>query len=168
MSLMRRITSSKEATGKIKSSFELILRTDSDRRPQLSEVSVQTLVSEVMRKERSPSSVVTIKRRRGNKGMSVSSQSQRTAGMNLNNQLPAPLTPGNGFNEEMDWEIARKRNKRKQRKDEKKNAGRTKAKPDAILIRKKDPNFTFASVLKLMKDKEMKWTRSKPPKMLIK
>ena len=37
--------------------------------------------------------------------------------------------------------------------DEKKNAGRTKAKPDAILIRKKDPNATFASVLKLIKDK---------------
>ena len=73
--------------------------------------------------------------------------------MNLNNQLPAPLTPGNGFNEEMDWEIARKRNKRKQRKDEKKNTGRTKAKPDVILIRKKDSNVTFASVLKLMKDK---------------
>ena len=53
----------------------------------------------------------------------------------------------------MDWEIARKRNKRKQRKHEKKNAGRTKAKPNAILIRKKDPNVTFASVLKLMNDK---------------
>ena len=33
---MRRITSSKEATGKIKSSFELILLTVSDRRPQCS------------------------------------------------------------------------------------------------------------------------------------
>ena len=53
----------------------------------------------------------------------------------------------------MDREIARKRNKRKPRKDEKKNAGRTKAKPDAILIRKKDPNVTFASVLKLLKGK---------------
>ena len=73
--------------------------------------------------------------------------------MKLNNQLPAPLTPENGFNEVMDWEIVRKRNKRKQHKNEKKNAGRTKAKPDAILIRKKDPNVTFASVLKLMKDK---------------
>ena len=40
MSLMRRITSSKKATGKIKSSFELILLTDSDRRLQCSEVSV--------------------------------------------------------------------------------------------------------------------------------
>ena len=58
MSLMRRITSSKGATGKIKSSFELILLTDSDRRPQCSEVSVQTTVPEVKRKERSPSSVV--------------------------------------------------------------------------------------------------------------
>ena len=73
--------------------------------------------------------------------------------MNLNNQLPATLTPGNGFNGEMDWEIVRKRKKGKQRKDEKKNAGRTKAKPDAILIRKKDPNVTSASVLKLMKDR---------------
>ena len=53
----------------------------------------------------------------------------------------------------MDWEVAIKINRRKQRKDEKKNAGRTKAKPDAILIRKKDPNATFASVFKLMKDK---------------
>ena len=73
--------------------------------------------------------------------------------MNINNQLPEPLTPGNGFNGEMDWEIDRKRNKRKQCKGEKKNAGRTKAKPDAMMIRKKDPNVTFASVLKLMKDK---------------
>ena len=64
MSLMRRTTSSKEATGKIKSSFELILRSDSDRRSQCSEVSVQTSVSEVRRKERSLSSVVIIKRRR--------------------------------------------------------------------------------------------------------
>ena len=53
----------------------------------------------------------------------------------------------------MDWALTTKRNRRKQRKDEKKNAGRTKAKPDAILIRKKDPNSTFASVLKMMKDK---------------
>ena len=53
----------------------------------------------------------------------------------------------------MDWEVTTKSNKRKQRKDEKKNAGRTKAKPDAILIRKKYPNTTFASVLKLIKDK---------------
>ena len=73
--------------------------------------------------------------------------------MNLNNQLPVLLTPGNGSNEEMDWEVAIKRNRRKQRKDERKNTGRTKAKPAAILIRKKDPNSTFASVLKLMKDK---------------
>ena len=75
MSLMRRITNSKEATGKIKSSFELIQRTDSDRYPQCSEVAVQTSVSEVKRKERSPSSLVTIKTRRGNKEMSVPSQS---------------------------------------------------------------------------------------------
>ena len=47
----------------------------------------------------------------------------------------------------------RKRNRRKQRKDEKKIAGRTKAKPDAILIRKKDLNVTFASLLKLMQEK---------------
>ena len=73
--------------------------------------------------------------------------------MNVNNQLLAPLTPGNDFNEEMDWEVATKRNRRKQRKVEKKKAGRTKAKPDGILIRKKDPNATFASVLKLMKYK---------------
>ena len=73
--------------------------------------------------------------------------------MNVNNQLPAPLTPGNSSNEKMDWEAATKRNRRKQRKDEKKNAGKTKAKPDAILIRKKDPNATFDSVLKLMKNK---------------
>ena len=53
----------------------------------------------------------------------------------------------------MDWEVATKRNRRKQRKNEKKNAGRTKTKPDAILIRKKNPNATFASVLKLIKDK---------------
>ena len=53
----------------------------------------------------------------------------------------------------MNWEIARKRNKREQRKDEKKNAERTKAKPDAILVRKKNTNVTFASVIKLMKDK---------------
>ena len=113
MSSMRRITSSKEATGKIKSSFELILLTHSDRHPQCSEVSVQTTVPEVKRKERSPSSVVTIKRRRGNKETTVSSQSQRTVGRNLNNQLPAPLTPGNGPNEELDLEIAT--NRRKQR-----------------------------------------------------
>ena len=81
------------------------------------------------------------------------SQSERTVGINLNNQLPAPLTPGNGSNKEIDWEVATKRNRRKQRKDEKKNAGRTKAKPDAILIRKKVPNAIFASDLKLMKDK---------------
>ena len=68
-------------------------------------------------------------------------------------RVPALLTPGNVLNEEMDWEVATKRNRRKQGKDEKKNAGRTKAKPDAILIRKKDPNATLASVLKLMKDK---------------
>ena len=49
--------------------------------------------------------------------------------------------------------VATKRNRRKQRKYEKKNAGRTLAKPDVIPIRKKDPNATFASVLKLMKDK---------------
>ena len=67
--------------------------------------------------------------------------------------MPALLTPGNVPNEEMDWEFAIKRNRRKQHKDEKKNAGRTKAKPDAILIRKEDPNATFASVLILMKDK---------------
>ena len=73
--------------------------------------------------------------------------------MNVNNQLPTALTPENGSDEEMDWEVATKRNPRKQRKDEKKNAGRTKAKPDAILIRKKDPNATFASVLNLIKDK---------------
>ena len=73
--------------------------------------------------------------------------------MNLNNQLHAPLTPGNGSNEEMVWEVATKRKRRKQRKDEKKNAGRTEAEPDAILIRKKDPNANFASVLKLMKHK---------------
>ena len=87
------------------------------------------------------------------KQRNVPYQSHRTVGINLNNQLPAPLTPGNGSNEEMDWEVATKRNRRKQCKDEKMNAGRTKAKPDAILIRKKDPNATFASVLKLMKDK---------------
>ena len=113
---MRRITSSKEATGKIKSSFELILLTNSDRRPQCSEVSVQTTVPEVKRKERSPSSVVTIKRRRGNKGTTVPFQSQKTVEMNLNHQLPAPLTPGNGSNEERDWEVATMRNIRKQRK----------------------------------------------------
>ena len=73
--------------------------------------------------------------------------------MNLNNQLPTPLTPENGSNEEMDWKVATKRNRSKQRKDEKKNIGRTKSKPDAILIRKKDANAIFASVLKLMKDK---------------
>ena len=50
MSLMKRITSSKEATGTIKSSFELILLTDRDRRPLCSEVSVQTTVPEVKRK----------------------------------------------------------------------------------------------------------------------
>ena len=100
-----------------------------------------------------PSSVVTIKRWRGNKEKTVPSQSERTVGINLNNQLPAPLTPGNGTNEEMDWKVVTKRNIRKQHKDEKKNAKRTKAKPDAMLIRKKDPNATFVSVLKLMKDK---------------
>ena len=63
------------------------------------------------------------------------------------------MTAGNVPNEEMNWEVATKRNRRKQDKDEKKNGGRTKAKPDAILIRKKDPNAIFASVLKLMKDK---------------
>ena len=51
MSLMRRITSSKEATGKIESSFKLILLIDSDRRPQCSEVSVQTTVPEVKRRK---------------------------------------------------------------------------------------------------------------------
>ena len=51
MSLMRQITSSKEATGKIKSSFKLILLIDSDRRPQCSEVSVQTTVPEVKRRK---------------------------------------------------------------------------------------------------------------------
>ena len=153
MSLMRRITSSKEATGKIKSSFELILLTVSDRRPQCSEVSIQTTVPEIKRKERSLPSVGTIKRRRGNKGTTVPSQSQRTVGMNVNNQLLALLTPGNSSNKEIDWEVATKRNRRKQRKNEKKSAGRTKTKPDAILIRKNDANATFASVLKLMKDK---------------
>ena len=66
--------------------------------------------------------------------------------------MPALLTPGNVPNEKMDWEVATKRNRTKKCKDEKKNPGRTKAKPDPILIRKKDPNATFASVLKLMKD----------------
>ena len=153
MSFMRRITSSKEGTGKNMWSFELILLTDSDRRSQCSEVSVQTTVPKVKRKERSPSSVVTIKRRRGNKGTIVLSQSKRTVGMNLNNELSAPMTPGNGSNEEMDWEVATRRNRRKQRKDDEKNAGTTKEKSDAILIRKKDPNATFASVLKLIKDR---------------
>ena len=54
MSLVRQITSSKEKTGKIKSSLELILLIDSDRRQQCSEVSVQTTVPEVKRKKDRP------------------------------------------------------------------------------------------------------------------
>ena len=87
------------------------------------------------------------KKKRNGRAQAPTTQDQTTQ------RVPALLTLGNVPNEEIDWEVATKRNRRKKRKDEKKNAGRIKAKPDAILIRKKDPNATFASVLKLMKDK---------------
>ena len=100
----------------------------------------------------------TAEKKRNGRAQAPTTQDQTTQ------RVPALLTPGNIPNEEMNWEVAIKRNRRKQCKDEKKNAGKTKAKPDAILIRKKDRNATFVSMLKIMKDT---WTRSKSPKTLI-
>ena len=76
----------------------------------------------------SPSSDETIKRRRANKGATIHSQYQRTV-------LFPPLTPGASSNTEGDCEVSKLKNRRKQRQEEKKSSVRTRAKPDAILVK---------------------------------
>ena len=86
----------------------------------------------------------------------MQSKYQRTEGANSNTLLSPPPTLGASFNDEGDWEISKKRSRRKQRKKENKSIVRTRAKPDAILIRSKVQNVTYLSVFKLMKDRVVK------------
>ena len=94
---------------------------------------MQTTALEGIRKKRSPSSDVTIKRRRANKRVTMQPQHQRMKETNSNTLLPPPLTPEANSNAEGDWEVRRKRSKRKQRKEEKKSIVRKRTKSDAIL-----------------------------------
>ena len=79
------------------------------------------------------------------------SQHQRMEGANLNTVLPPP--PEANPNAEGDWEVSRKRNKRKQRKEEKKSTVWKRTKADAILVRSKDQNAAYTSILKLIQDR---------------
>ena len=87
MSLMRRLSNAKEASSKLKSSFALMLL-NCTRSLQSVDVAVWTTALKGKRMERSPSSDVTIKRWRANKGVTMQSQYQRMEGENSNTLLP--------------------------------------------------------------------------------
>ena len=129
---------------------------DSARSLQSADAAVLTTALDGKRKERSPSSDETIKRRRANKGVTMQSQYQRMYGANSNTLLLPPLTPGASSNAEGDWKVITKRSKRKKRKEGKKSTVRKRAKPDVILVRSKDQSVTYATILKLMKDRVVK------------
>lgn len=150
MSCMSRLEKGREKSGKDKESFELLLNS-----LQHQMLSAQTTVTGTLRtpkrKERSPSaSENRSKKKKGSENLAAATQRRQVP-----NEVQAssyPAIPGTSQDAEADWEVARVRT-RKKGGQVKERQQRTRAKPDAILVKRKDQNATFASVLKLMKEK---------------